>query len=225
MGSLSFNDSCSNHRHILDWIESYESTSPFPDQQPISRKRRRDQDQTDDIGNTPRKERALHVVTGNIMTSRRRSPRKQQREDDEHTPGSERVSSVIQGLENSASDVANDTTPRPHGSKSLTLLERNSATMIPPPVYNPPPSNAPTSTYDSENSASSTRSRSPVKDFADLRMADIPTVYLGLSGKVAEETGGILRKYRCLRKASLGIGVIPHTLQVRRPLSMANNQR
>lgn len=63
-----------------------------------------------------------------------------------------------------------------------------------------------------------------MKDFADLSLADIPTIYLGLSGKVAQETGGILSKYRLLRMASLGVGVIPHSLQVRRTLSIANQQ-
>ena len=61
---------------------------------------------------------------------------------------------------------------------------------------------------------SSTRSRSPVKTMADLRMAERATEPVGLDGYSASKAGGILKHYCDLRSISLGEGVIPKSLKV-----------
>lgn len=61
---------------------------------------------------------------------------------------------------------------------------------------------------------SSARSTSPVKQFADLKMAKRPTKFKGLNGETAERAGGVLENYEDLVAIGRGIGVIPRSLKV-----------
>lgn len=62
--------------------------------------------------------------------------------------------------------------------------------------------------------ASSTRSRSPVKRMADLLMADRPTKLCDLDGAVAERLGGVMDRYERLVEISRGHQVVPAHLRV-----------
>ena len=61
---------------------------------------------------------------------------------------------------------------------------------------------------------STARSKSPTKDFFDWQLSDWPVERFVLDGQTAEEAGGFLVKYRSLRSASEGDGVIPKSFKV-----------
>jgi len=75
----------------------------------------------------------------------------------------------------------------------------------------------------SSKTSSTNRSSRPIKDFEDLSLADRPTEYEDLDGKVAQRLKGILSKYERLRDTSIGMNFIPRTLEVCKALTLETN--
>lgn len=164
----------------------------------------------------PRQARALAPISGNIMDSRRRSPRRQ-------TPSTP-SKPVKEGA--LALDEADEETPRPTGSvhsalQNLQVDGVSTAVRLPPPLFNaqesvPSPSRSSSTDGSSELSEglSSARSTSPTKHLVDLRTAERPTLYEDLDGAVARKASGVLSQYKDLVAVSRGQAVIPQSLKV-----------
>lgn len=159
---------------------------------------------------TRQEARALGPISGNIMDPRRRSPRRQP-----PTTPSKATKERPQTL-----DGVDEETPRAATSTGSAGILPDHTTMsmvvhLPPPVYNGPDPLAERDSSPSRSSlSSSARSTSPTKQLADLRMAERPTLYKTLNGKVARKAGGVLAKYPDLVAVSRGKAVIPRSLKV-----------
>ena len=100
------------------------------------------------------------------------------------------------------------------------------ALILPPPTYNQNVTEMDRSESESMPSRESgSRSTSPVKKWADLSMADIPTEYEELDGHVAARLKGVLTKYRRLREIGAGVGVIPSSLKVTDTMRLQDDAR
>lgn len=104
-------------------------------------------------------------------------------------------------------------TPRQRFLRAPAL---SNASILPPPTYN---QNATIDIDQGESESmpsreSGSRSTSPVKKFADLSMADIPTEYEKLDGHASAKLKGVLTKYGRLREIGAGVGVVPSSLKV-----------
>ena len=119
-------------------------------------------------------------------------------------------------------------TPKPSGSmrtrgRTSEPGIQNPIRLSPPPVYNGPqpatasassPTRSSVSSSNQSEGLSNARSTSPVKQFADLNMAERPTTFEGLNGETAERASGVLENYEDLVAIGRGIGVIPQSLKV-----------
>lgn len=225
---LSVEDDRENAR-ILTWIDGLEPGSPEAKQ-----KTGRDNQRKRPIGlfgsildPTPSKRitrvtrpeaRPLAPTSGNTMASRRRSPRKRA-PTTPSKPSQERALTL---------DGTDEETPRQPGLVPAdgTLLEQSGVPMtirLPSPAYNRQglmnQSSPSRSSSASESSARSgdlsiSRSNSPTKHFADLHMAERPTIYGGLDGRAAEYAAGVLDRYPQLVAVSRAFAVIPCSLKV-----------
>lgn len=210
----------SNEQRILSWVKHIQKGdfAPFdtasPVTPPVSRKRKRI---------------AMAETSGNERMQTRRSPRKPLRIDRTDDAASARTPTTPQRcaptahiLHSAEDDLENDT-PRASISSRRGLALDPSNTFLPPSftaqralVESPSLDRDRSISGDSEESGGiqSGGSRSPLRCWADFAAADTPTIYTGLDGKVARQIGGVLVRYQELRNASMGIGVIPHSLKV-----------
>lgn len=113
-------------------------------------------------------------------------------------------------------------TPRP---LQHLVLGSGYAVSLPHPEANDGASQSSHSRASTNDAASSTRSRSPVKKPVDLLLAEVPTNFCDLDGGVAKQQGGVLDRYGRLAEINRGGRVIPGHLRVSplRPGLLASN--
>ena len=99
-------------------------------------------------------------------------------------------------------------------ARSQSSLNSGRVPRLPYPDTRRKVSESSLSRESTNDEASTTRSRSPVKRMADLLMADRPTKLCDLDGAVAERLGGFMDRYERLVEISRGQQVIPVHLKV-----------
>ena len=230
-----YNDCGSQKSRILTWIEALEPGSPEV-LKPRNNLRKRPCGQHNSItslskrkaSNTPTKRQPLALTSGNIISPRkgkgqtpqgkRQSPRKRQRTAPPDT--NEHDQDENEELDQETPKVSRSM--RTRGRTSEPGIQ-NPIRLPPPPVYNTPqpatastssPTGSSISNSNQSEGLSNARSTSPVKQFADLKMAERPTRLEGLNGKTAERASGVLENYKDLVAIGRGIGVIPQSLKV-----------
>ena len=231
------NDNCGSQKgRILTWMEALEPGSPEA-LKPRHNLRKRPCGQHNSItspskrkaSNAPTKRQPLALASRNIMSPRkgkgqtpqgkkRQSPRKRQRTAPPDT-------NEYDQDENEELDQETPKVSRSMRIRGRTLEPgiQNPIRLPPPPVYNRPqlatasaslPTRSSISNSNQSEGLSNARSTSPVKQFADLNMAERPTTLEGLNGETAERASGVLENYKDLVAIGRGIGVIPQSLKV-----------
>ena len=110
-----------------------------------------------------------------------------------------------------------DETPRP---QKRPTLDMSIGTMLPYTQTRQELSPSSPSRASASDAPSSTRSRSPIKKTVDLQLAEVPTHFRDLDGRLAERLGGVLNfRYKRLAEINRGGSIIPRQLRVHQPLS------
>ena len=143
-----------------------------------------------------------------LSTPAKKSNIRQYTQTSEEKDADQRTPDIGDGRDAQGIGGFGDATPRPR------TLRKNCMVELPPlDVDNDFFQYSPTRGSTNDD-ASSTRSRSPVKKMADLSLAQRPTYYSDLDGSSAENLGGFLESYSRLVQISRGQQVIPRHLRV-----------
>ena len=195
--------------HVLTWMENIREASGRAN---LKRKYNHTPQFKSTPSTTPRKKLALTPASGNIMAPRdtERAPNKRQRVSDPKTPS--RDFCILPGQGSGEQDQDGET-PRPNAGPTYpdTLIPSGFVATI---LNRPIAESESSPSRSSVSNASGTRSVSPIKRTADLRMALRPTSREALKGKTARDAGGVLCEYPRLYRVSQGIEVISKSLQV-----------
>ena len=155
------------------------------------------------------KARGLPITPQKKPVTRRGQPVQAQVREKEAAAGVEQEEPE-HGMQEDETDLE-EPTPK---AKSQSTLASSYIPRLPYPDTRLEASVSPPSPKSTNDEASSTRSRSPVKRMADLLMADRPTKLCDLDGAVAERLGGVMDRYERLVEISRGQQVVPVHLRV-----------